>query len=662
MKHRMVPQTKSSTRAALSGLAVALGIVAGCGTATDEAPAGREPAVGSVEQRFDQILDPPHDPQEFVRAPPCEDGNHDSERNEYLGPEGDDGDVPVVTCSLTLNPNERIRRRLALRGGPTNEGGSNGVVINCQDQLREKDKYGNVKVPSFSSSLGNTEILGIRSNMRIVDDIYQKDPATGFYEGARVEHVLVQNCTIAGKVVIAGLTRSDRVEQASHDIQGLIGDGLPNFVERARHIAPRNITFHNVRLIGLKATPLYIHTGVSRFTMVDSIVDGHAGSDPGIYLSPETTENTILNTKLTVRSDSGQRGREQVAVDGSSYNFLIGNTVSGLDDGGYVLFRNCGEQGPIRYNTPSYNVIARNKFIYDDYHLSDLSRDRYAVWMSSRNGSYSKYNYYCYQDMYEPGTNRSDNAFPRDLDTSFSTAWDNAHDNIVTENEFLNRWPKDYIKSSSKLANFYSAGNHRAEYTLVNRTGFSEDKRACYSPGSFGRVLLHGNSEIIHLMANGDPLCVEATCDDGHLETIGNVPCPAKTDPITVECRVHGSNDGCGNFKSCPLGTKVKSVKAACNLESGPVLYSDMRDTADGTVRVVTPSTKASDGVCYVLSQSISTGGKPLVVQQQLSWEAANGSQIVTPTDNGVRTVNVGCKEKDKDGGDCHVRAEFTCE
>jgi len=664
MKRRLLSGMVSSRRASL---ALTLGLVAGCGTGFEEAPAGPGPgpgpAVASIKQRFDQIFAEPQRVFEFTPAPPCQ----GEERDALL----EDTTVEQrITCSLTLEPHETIKRPIRFGGA------SDGVMVDCQDQLRERDDKGNILVRwpdgktrpggSISNWGNNVEMLKIRSDVPGAPDGLEVDPETGFYVGDRPENIVVRNCTVEGWVKIAGLQGAgDHALYASHDTDDRDENGYPLYVARARNIAPTNILFDNVTLIGNGATPIYLRHGVTRFTMINSVIRGKSKEDVGVYFDSETTENTILNSTLAVSSDKGlNRGREQIAVDGSSYNFIVGNRISGMDDGGVYVYRNCGEHGIVRYSTPSYNVIVNNQFVYKNYWHKG-SKNEYAVYLSSRNGPYSpSTNPYCDHDRRVPGaepifnqagfpTYPIDTNFPKDIDTSYVTDNDNAHDNVVTNNEFLNRSPKEYMKSKSKFYN-YTAGNRKVGE-------FSRDKKACYAPWSFGRVLLHGNTDNVRANIDGESVCFGYTCNNGQLEPLTEQICPDPGRPIDVECRADQDDDGCQTFLSCPLGQTVKWVKAACNLESGTVSDRELAEVLHYDAKVVRPSDKVSDGACYVLGTTVSVGTKPIQVQQsQDIYE--NGWPVTVPETNGVRTVNIGCKEKDSNGGDCHVRAQFACE
>jgi hypothetical protein len=138
-------------------------------------------------------------------------------------------------------------------------------------------------------------------------------------------------------------------------------------------------------------------------------------------------------------------------------------------------------------------------------------------------------------------------------------------------------------------------------------------------------------------------------------------------------------NNGCSNVLSCPVGKRVVNIRAACNLESGSVSDSQLAGVPWGNVRVVKDSeTNVNNGKCYALSAAISSGTKFL--PPQTTWSVLERAwhtntyplsqgpppspvevQVILPNAPGVRSVNVGCSEKDSNGGDCHVRAEFTC-
>src|SRR6185503_8333418 len=153
MRQRFVRAAISPRQALLCLLT--LGQIVGCGTAPEETTAARAPEVRSVKQAFEQMLNTPFPPATDGPAQACEVDALREVRAELLVPSESAVDL---TCSLTLQPSERIQRPLKLRGS------ASGVIIDCQDQLRtNRDGNGNLLAPSIGRASGD-EIIGIRSD------------------------------------------------------------------------------------------------------------------------------------------------------------------------------------------------------------------------------------------------------------------------------------------------------------------------------------------------------------------------------------------------------------------------------------------------------------------------------------------------------------------
>ncbi|KAK0341488.1 hypothetical protein LTR94_026157, partial [Friedmanniomyces endolithicus] len=88
-----------------------------------------------------------------------------------------------------------------------------------------------------------------------------------------------------------------------------------------------------------------------------------------------------------------------IAVDGSGANVIRANRFALGGRGGVFLYRNCGEDGVIRHQTPSYNQITDNVFSGASW-----LRPRTVV-VGSRDGGRS----YCADDAGYPfGSSRDD--------------------------------------------------------------------------------------------------------------------------------------------------------------------------------------------------------------------------------------------------------------
>jgi parallel beta-helix repeat protein len=177
---------------------------------------------------------------------------------------------------------------------------------------------------------------------------------------------------------------------------------------------------------------------VERIEMIGSAVDGtvidlgggwfNEGKPTELVIRSRRTPDgwdvpqniTIRNARLrgSIRIQgfgrNGEAAREVIAVDGSARNLIAGNRFESADFGGIYLYRNCGEGGTVRHQTPRDNRIERNAF-----NLSGLRPGSYGVWIGSRQGHRS----YCEADAgYDFGSSADNRDF--------------ADDNIVTGNIF----------------------------------------------------------------------------------------------------------------------------------------------------------------------------------------------------------------------------------
>ena len=116
------------------------------------------------------------------------------------------------------------------------------------------------------------------------------------------------------------------------------------------------------------------------------------------------------------------RGWPQVALDGSAHNEISNNLFEQLKQGGIFLYRNCGEGGTVRIQTPSYNSITNNRFIYQHQRLSDP-----AIFIGSRN--YGRF------ENWWPGGHCDDDVGGGETGSAIDNA-DNARYNKVSNNRF----------------------------------------------------------------------------------------------------------------------------------------------------------------------------------------------------------------------------------
>jgi hypothetical protein len=108
---------------------------------------------------------------------------------------------------------------------------------------------------------------------------------------------------------------------------------------------------------------------------------------------------------------------------------------------------------------------------------------------------------------------------------------------------------------------------------------------------------------------------------------------------VPFSCSKGDSNDGCKGVAACPADHIVTSVRASCDLET--VRTPDLGRW--GWIEVIRPSDLRGQGHCVVRTMDVSQT-KPVI----------NG--VV-----GSPKLGFGCRENDKNGGDCHIKGELKC-
>ena len=302
-------------------------------------------------------------------APACGEG----ERREALAPALSADDAVFLACSLRLGPAERVTKRVVLEGSR-----ASGVAIDCAGGAIGRAEA----PPSFPNAT-----VEIRSRR------------TGPAAWDRPTDIAVRGCTVHGPIRIWGMGLNGQAEALKLSSRSL------GHTERAQAAAPTRITIENVRLDVDGAAPLYIGPGVTETSLVRSHVGGRSPAI-AIYLDAESARNRIEDNSFEVET-----GREVIAVDGSAHNAIVGNRFRIAWRGGIYLYRNCGEGGTIRHQTPSFNEITGNRFSYAwPVHLP-------AIRVGAREG----WSLYCEDDAGYPFGSSQDNG-------------DHATDNVVEGN------------------------------------------------------------------------------------------------------------------------------------------------------------------------------------------------------------------------------------
>lgn len=289
-------------------------------------------------------------------------------------------DEPVeLACDLTLRPTDRVTKRIVLQGDA-----ASGTTLDCRGAT--------IGRPEAQPTFPNPTVA-IRSVARTRDGRTVWD---------RPSDVTIRNCTVAGPIRVYGMGLNGQAEPLKLSSRSL------GHTERAQAAAPTRITIEGSRLVASGGTPLYLGPGVTEATLRDSVVTGRAVAI-GVYLDAESARNTLRGNTFAVET-----GREVVAVDGSAFNTVVDNTFRSRWQGGIYLYRNCGEGGTIRHQTPSHNVIRGNRFHFAwPVHFP-------AVKIGAREG----WNLYCAEDAGYPFGSSADDG---------DRATDNVDENNVVE-------------------------------------------------------------------------------------------------------------------------------------------------------------------------------------------------------------------------------------
>ncbi len=327
-----------------------------------------------------------------------------------------------VDCNLRLDPRTVVSKQLIYEGA-----GASGVTLDCNGATLRG-------------------LAGAADGIRLLITSRDLGTSPGAQRWQAPQDISIRNCRIEGSVQVRGMafngedrTLTESSRRAGH-------------TRRVQDSAPRRIVLENLDVRGRDWTPVYFAPGVHHSQLLNSRVSG-TSYGPAIYLDAESAGNTIAGNTISTETRArdewtgaalnrlqrlgsliglplgylGQTYRESMAIDGSADNLIAGNRFERLDHGGIYLYRNCGEGGNIRHQTPHGNRIIHNVF-----NFGQAAGAAPAVWLSARNGQRS----YCDQDRGYPfGSSASD--------------LDHATGNLIEDNRFIGTDPERAIRDTS---------------------------------------------------------------------------------------------------------------------------------------------------------------------------------------------------------------------
>lgn len=296
-------------------------------------------------------------------ASPCS-----TEQVDALSRNNHPGQKIRLDCSLTLPKGFQLFANIVFEGSK-----ANGAVLDCNGNT--------IDVASAKSRMGRTAI--------IVRSVQRED---GTWDAP--QDVVVRNCVIKGFMRVYGL------DENANGPNMKASSRHPDHTEFAQAAAPKRTTFENLTIIAPNGISLYVGPGSTWTKLLNSRLEGESRGT-AIYLDAESARSEIRGNIFHVET----RSRELIAIDGSTRNKIVGNTFYDPVNGGIFAYRNCGEGGVIRHQTPNFNVISNNDFIYSG---RDIRKP--AVWLNSRNGKQR----YCFLDPhYDFGSSKNSFDFAR---------------------------------------------------------------------------------------------------------------------------------------------------------------------------------------------------------------------------------------------------------
>ena len=231
-----------------------------------------------------------------------------------------------LTCRATLSAGQGVSRRILIEGAE-----ATGSGIDCRG--------GTLGVPGRPTTTQAPTVAIWSRRME------------GTLKGwSRPTDVAIRNCQIHGNVRIWGMGAGGSM------IDLLDSSRTPDHPAAAQAAAPSNITLEGVAIIGTGSIPLFVGPGVTATRVLRGRFGGRSDST-AIYLDAESRDARIEGVVFDVAT-----AREQIAIDGSASNVITGNRFALGGQGGIFLYRNCGEDGVIRHQTPSNNRITDNVF------------------------------------------------------------------------------------------------------------------------------------------------------------------------------------------------------------------------------------------------------------------------------------------------------------
>ncbi len=187
----------------------------------------------------------------------------------------------------------------------------------------------------------------------------------------------IVNCIIDG--YITGIRVGSKIKTREIlRLKGLDKQGALAHIAQLQQRATRNKLIANNLFKNIVQTPVYVQMFAE-----GTVITNNSFIDAGrmaIYLDTYSSNSTITKNTIQGSGYNHVSGREGIAIDASSDNFIANNRFSESKLAAITLYKNCGERGLPRYFGANNNTIVSNHF-YDEskgvWIASRADRDRF---------------------------------------------------------------------------------------------------------------------------------------------------------------------------------------------------------------------------------------------------------------------------------------------
>ena len=362
---------------------------------------------------------------------------------DLIAPADAPGSHVDIDCSVYLEPNVVVSRQMHIYGENAHD-----LVIDLNHAIL------NGAPGTYNDGRDMIQVESMK------EDAFDAD---NYPHYVRPENITIENGVVHGSIRFWGMAQSaigDLYKRSSNTWDHVI---------RIQRDAPTHIVLDNMEIIGYSHIPLYFGPGVTNSKLINSSITG-SSANASIYLGAETRGNVIQNNDIEAHTNA-----PQINIDSSSYNKIIDNVFAELEHGGIFLYRNCGEHGIARHQTPSYNQIINNQFIYVDYpSLLDFIVHP-AVFLGERDGHSPGLDYCDEDDGIPYGSGRYD--------------LDYARYNVVMQNQIYRNSVDEMIVTERPAVN---TPNFIDYNTTVTRDTAVTRKAGCYISGGSVDFIVDG--------------------------------------------------------------------------------------------------------------------------------------------------------------------------